>query len=268
MSRSPALQRHWPKEAPEEGYRIYTQRPTRALIWQPAEKWLDGAIASYGTVHAWAEQQADRRNFVGRGRVFSVPAPVAGPDSADRWAVRHFHRGGALSMHMRDRYLRVGRRRPIRELAASVAARARGIKTPAVICAITYEDGIYYRADLITEVIPGAKTLAHTLLEHDGTLAWLIAMRQAGEVIQALTELGVHHVDLNAHNIVLTSGATPEAYVVDLDRARILRKPSFSARDQMLARLTRSIVKIGTPTGEKLTESEILAALDHPSTTR
>ena len=267
MSRPPALERHRPEEAPE-GYQIYARRPAGALVWQPAERWLDGAIASYGTVHAWAEQQEDRTDFVGRGRVFSVPAPVAGPEGADRWAVRHFHRGGALAMHMRDRYLRLGRRRPIRELAASVAARARGVKTPAVICAVTYDDGIYYRADLITEVIPGAKTLAHTLLEHDGTRDWLVAMRQAGEVIQTLTEPGVHHVDLNAHNIVLTGNAASEAYVVDLDRARILGKPSLSARDQMLARLTRSIVKVGTPTGEKLNESEILSALDHSSTTR
>jgi hypothetical protein len=52
-----------------------------------------------------------------------------------------------------------------------------------------------------------------------------------------------------------------EPWVVDLDRARILRRPSASAADRMQVRLTRSIVKVGTPTGEHLRHAEIEAAL-------
>jgi len=109
--------------------------------------------------------------------------------------------------------------------------------------------------------VPGARTLANTLLHHDGTRSWLVAMARAGDLIRQLAELGVFHVDLNAHNILLTEGPDAESFVVDLDRARILRRPSSRAGERMQARLTRSIVKIGTPTGEHLRDSEIETAL-------
>ena len=51
------------------------------------------------------------------------------------------------------------------------------------------------------------------------------------------------------------------AWVVDLDRARVLDGPSTRAAERMELRLVRSIVKIGTPTGEHLGDRELMAAL-------
>lgn len=258
-----ALARHNPGGVPE-GYESRTSATAKALVCPAASDWLDSVLASGATLHQWAAGHDDRAHFVGRGTVYSIPAPTPGPDARKRWVVRHFERGGAMAMHMRDRYLRVGRLRPWRELAASVTARTRGVRTPAVVCAVAYPDGVCYRADMVTEAVPDARTLADTLLDHDGSRGWLVAMSRAGEVIRRLAELGVFHVDLNAHNILFPSGPDAECFVVDLDRARILRRRSPSARERMQARLTRSIMKIGTPTGEHLGHSEIEAALNRP----
>jgi len=166
-----------------------------------------------------------------------------------------------MAMHMEDRYLRVGRPRPFRELEASCLARGRGIRTPAVVAGATYLDGPYYRCDLVTEVVPGVRTLADLLHQHDGTRGWLVTMARAGTLVRALAEAGVFHIDLNARNILMADDPTDDAWVVDLDRARILPRASSSASERMQIRLTRSIVKIGTPTGEHLRDAEIAAAL-------
>jgi 3-deoxy-D-manno-octulosonic acid kinase len=161
---------------------------------------------------------------------------------------------------MADRYLRAGRPRPFRELAASVEARDRGIRTPAVVAGATYADGLYYRCDLVTEWVPDAPTLADVLQREDGTRGWLVAMAAAGELARELARAGIFHVDLNARNILL--GEDGSRWVIDLDRARVLRGSSETVGERMVARLTRSIVKIGTPTGEHLSDREVQAALE------
>lgn len=166
-----------------------------------------------------------------------------------------------MAMHMDDRYLRVGRARPFREIEASCLARARGVRTPAAIAGVTYDDGPYYRCDLVTEVVPDVRTLADLLHEHDGTRGWLVSMARAGALIRQLADVGVYHIDLNARNVLMADDPSEAPWVVDLDRARILGRPSRSVRDRMQVRLTRSIVKIGTPTGERLRDAEIEAAL-------
>ena len=169
-----------------------------------------------------------------------------------------------MAMHMEDRYLRVGRARPFRELTASAAARARGVQTPAIVAGATYGDGVYYRCDLVTEVVPEVLTLADHLHEHDGTRGWLVAMARAGALIRLLAETGIFHVDLNARNVLLSLDESEAAWVVDLDRARVLAKASSAAAERMQIRLTRSIIKIGTPTGEPLRDAEIEQALNTP----
>lgn len=166
-----------------------------------------------------------------------------------------------MAMHMGDRHLRFGRPRPHREAAAVQAARGRGISTPAVIAGATYTTGAYYRCDLVTEVVPDVETLADALHRHDGTRRWLVSLARAGALLRSLAAVGIHHVDLNAHNILLANDGGAPAWVVDLDRARVLRRGSERARAGMESRLIRSILKVGTPTGERLRHGEIERAL-------
>ena len=103
----------------------------RAMVTTTAAAWAADALGDPGGVYGWAGRQEGRTDFMGRGPVYVVPAQVPGPDGRDQWAVRHYRRGGAMAMHMGDRYLRMGRARPFREADASVAARGRGVRTPA-----------------------------------------------------------------------------------------------------------------------------------------
>lgn len=230
------------------------------VVWREAADWARSTLA-HTSLHDWAASQPDRIDFAGRGLVYGPAAPLAGPDGRARWAVRRYRRGGAMAMHMGERYLRLRTPRPFREIAASEESRSRGIRTPAAVAGATYVSGLYYRCDLITEVVPDVHTLADQLQAHDGTREWLHCMARAGDLIRSLAEAGVHHVDLNARNILLSEDRREPAWVVDLDRARLLRGPSPRARDRMELRLVRSIVKTGTPTGEALRDGELLAAL-------
>lgn len=234
---------------------------TRLVTHGSATAWAREILESGDTLHGWASRQPDRATFAGRGSVYSVPAPEAGPDGRERWAVRHYRRGGAMASHLGDRYLRFGVARPFRELLAATEARALGIATPAVTAAAVYPTGIYYRCDLVTEVVPGALTLADALHRTDGTRDWLRAMAAAGRLIDELGEVGVHHVDLNAYNVIFEGADLERPWVVDLDRARVRARPSEGAKERMRARLTRSVVKVGTPTGERLGDREVLDAL-------
>lgn len=249
---------------PPDGYAGVVGR-WGTVVWKEASSWLDDALARHDSLHDWAAAQPEVDTHRGRGTVFTVPAPMTGPDGSARWAVRHYRRGGAMERSLVDRYVRVGRSRPLRETRASVAARARGIPTPAVIAGVSYTDGAFYRCDLVTEFVDGGRPLSEVLHRTDGSKEWSDAMRAAGTLIQQLAEAGIYHIDLNAHNIVLPPEEGAEAWAIDLDRARVLRGPSGTIADRMTARLTRSIVKVGTPTGEPIGFREVMAALAPPT---
>ena len=56
---------------------------------------------------------------------------------------------------------------------------------------------------------------------------------------------GVEHLDLNLGNLLLRRGDVPQAFVVDLDRARLHDRPlEFALRQRGLRRLERSYVKL------------------------
>lgn len=69
-----------------------------------------------------------------------------------------------------------------------------------------------------------------------------------GQTLAAFHGEGVHHADLNAHNILLDSvsgapaGAVPTAYLLDFDRGCIRRRGPWE--NDVLARLRRSLEKI------------------------
>ena len=184
--------------------------------------------------------------------MFSVPAPVTGPESRERWVVRHYHRGGAMAPTLGDRYLSWGRDRPLHELRASQASRLRGIPTPAIVAGALYPHGLFYRADLITEEIPDAADLAAILFtDARNDVAPAEALSVVSRLIRTMAEAGLRHQDLHAKNVVLTGEAGDlEAHLVDLDRCNPLRHRGRSAT--MRTRLKRSLRKLEAKTGRPL----------------
>lgn len=222
-----------------------------------AVPWLRETLEA-DRIHEWASAQPSLRELQGRGRVFSVPAPVLGPDRRKRWVVRHYLRGGAVASWLGDRYLHLGRPRPLLETLASAVARSRNVPTPAVIAGVVYPAGIFYRADLVTEEIPDATDLAEVLFgANPAAVSPENALRLTGRLVRSLERAGVLHRDLNAKNIVLeASGAELRAHLVDLDHCAARDSGVPAPAFPMRRRLERSLRKFGRNVGPPLSSAK------------
>ncbi|MBA8883021.1 3-deoxy-D-manno-octulosonic acid kinase [Dokdonella fugitiva] len=171
----------------------------------------------------------------GRGGVVFVDTP------AGACALRHYHRGGLAARLSADVYVWTGaaRTRAFREfdLLARLADRHLPVSLPVAAC--YRRDGLGYRADLLTRRIEGTETLAARLLR--GEIDALLAQRIGGTIAR-FHLAGACHADLNAHNILVA--ADGGVSLIDFDRGR-LRKPHFSWQQANLARLLRSLRKLG-----------------------
>lgn len=207
------------------------------------QAWVRAALERGEPLHDAAAREADGV-LHGRG-----PAPIVTTPSG-RWVVRRYQRGGRVAAPLlRDRYLRVGAARPLREAHASAEARRRGIPTPRVVAGAVYPAGAFYRADLVTEYVADAVDLARLLFEQqrapDERLDVLDAV---GRLIARAAAAGIEHPDLNAKNVlVVPGGASP--LLLDLDRCRVHPEGERGDAERMLGRLERSLRKHERRTG-------------------
>ncbi len=168
--------------------------------------------------------------------------------------VRHYLRGGAVARFLTDRYVAVGKPRPMVEACASRQARERGVPTPAAVAGAVYFAGPFYRADLVTEEVPDASDLARVLFGPEpAPVDGEAALTASGRLVRRLERAGLLHPDLNAKNIVLHGAREePRAHLVDLDRCRArtlgIPAPAFPMR----RRLERSLRKFELRTGRRL----------------
>jgi len=193
---------------------------------------LDGRIFDH---KHWRERGSLQETAGGRGTIAFVH------DGERRWVLRHYRRGGLVARLADDAYFWTGeeRTRAFREwrlLQSLVQAR---LPVPTPIAARYERSGLLYRADLITAELPTRLTAAQALVAGPITAdGW----RAIGTAVGQLHAHGVHHADLNAHNLLL--GPTGAVYVVDFDRGRIRSRGRWERA--VLARLHRSFVKVTT----------------------
>jgi 3-deoxy-D-manno-octulosonic acid kinase len=185
----------------------------------------------------WREQGALQEVAGGRASVSIVSA------GQERWVLRHYRRGGLIARLSRDRYVWLGeaRTRSFAEWRLLAELRRRGLPVPAPIAARYVRGFASYQADLITEHLPDCRTLA------DAVTGAQLPREQwsgIGQTIAAFHREGVHHADLNAHNILVEHAVAPRVYLLDFDRGRI--RPRGAWEQAVLARLRRSLDKIRT----------------------
>lgn len=152
--------------------------------------------------------------------------------------LRPFHRGGLIGKLNRDRYIyvRVGDSRAMREFTLLAWMRTQGLPVPRPLAARHRSSGLFYRADLITERIPGTRPLAEVLPERALHEEHWVAI---GAVIRQMHSLGVDHADLNSRNILLD--ALEQAWLIDFDKCKRRAQGGWTQRN--LARLHRSFTK-------------------------
>lgn len=190
--------------------------------------------------HDWFEPEYWRRTgrllATGGGRATAcfVDTP-AGP-----CVLRHFHRGGLVARLLGDRYLWRPRERTrgVREFRLLLHMLDMGLPVPQPVAARCVRHGLFYTADLVTRRIESTETLAEVLAA--GRLDSRLAAR-VGRLVARFHAQGVWHADLNAHNVLV---GLRELYLIDFDRGR-LRPPAHAWRQANLARLRRSLVKLG-----------------------
>ncbi len=177
----------------------------------------------FSAAHWEALGRAEARGG-GRGGVAFVETP------AGACVLRHYHRGGMAARVSADSYLWTGakRTRSFREFRLLDHLVAAGLPVPAPVAARYVRDGLSYRADLIVRRIPSVETLAERLAR--GALD-----APLGERVGATLARNAHNILLDARNHVA---------LIDFDRGS-LRKPALSWQQSNLARLRRSLVKLG-----------------------
>jgi 3-deoxy-D-manno-octulosonic acid kinase len=181
----------------------------------------------------WQARQALEEVAGGRGSIAILRADER------RWVLRHYRRGGWVAGISRDRYwwLDEARTRSFLEWRLLAELHRRGLPVPAPIAASYTRSGLTYQADLITEQLPASRTLTDSISGHSlPEERW----RQVGRIIAAFHVQGVHHADLNAHNILLDSSSSA-VYVLDFDRGRIRERGSWE--QAVINRLQRSLEK-------------------------
>jgi 3-deoxy-D-manno-octulosonic acid kinase len=183
----------------------------------------------------WATRGALEDMTGGRGSV-----SLLRQDDGAEWVLRHYRRGGLIAAITADRYVYIGanRTRAFREWRLLAELRRRKLPVPAPIAATYVRSALTYRADLITERLR-ARTFADVLMEGAvGGDVW----HAVGATIAKFHAEGVHHADLNVHNILL--GPNHAVYLLDFDRGRIRARGAWES--SVLARLQRSLEKLRT----------------------
>ncbi len=160
--------------------------------------------------------------------------------AGEEYVLRHYRRGGMIATLLGDRYLWTGlyRTRAWREWHLLAHLAGLSLPVPRPLAARVVRTGAWYRADLITQRIADAYSLAQTLERGALDAAQWMAI---GSCIRALHDARVSHADLNAHNILI--GGDGAVHLIDFDRGAV--RGGWGWRRRNLERLQRSLRKLG-----------------------
>jgi 3-deoxy-D-manno-octulosonic acid kinase len=180
----------------------------------------------------WRKHDAIEGSAMGRGTTWFIRA------GEGRYVLRHYRRGGLIAKISKDKYWFSSEpdTRSFAEWYLLYHLHRAGLPVPAPVAARYRREGLFYRADLITQRIENSESLAQRLLQGPLSFTQWIAV---GRCLRRFHDAGVCHADLNAHNILLTP---EQVYVIDFDRGT-LRKRGWWA-DATLVRLYRSLEKV------------------------
>ena len=162
----------------------------------------------------------------------------------NRLVLRRYLRGGLAAKLSRDRYLWLGeeRTRAFHEFRLLQQLLELGLPVPAPVAARYRRGVVTYTGELVTRLLPDTESLA---ARWTAGRASRDDWERAGRCIRRFHDAGVQHADLNANNIMLDSGGG--VWLLDFDRGRV-REPG-PWRERVLARLARSLEKVGTAAG-------------------
>ena len=207
-----------------------------------------------------AKQLTSTRRWRGRsGKLSVVRARLEGA-----WVVvRRFTHGGILGGILPE--ITFGRSRILRELHVVNWAREREVPTPRIVAtSLQSWFGPLCRAHVITEEVSGACNMTEFFLrlpsfsDEQAAAHKRAAVEAVARAIATMHAAGILHGDLHLRNVLvrMTSAAADksdpsarsrvraEGYLLDFDRARIVRNATRGQRLANLRRLMRSVWKV------------------------
>jgi hypothetical protein len=200
----------------------------------------DALAAALGELGAANSTETGNRGAGNRGGGFKLTLP-GGPELF----VRHARRGGAMRRVLDDLYFGF-HPRPLSELRVTAEAARRGVPLAEPIgAAVRWVVPGLYRGFFITRAASGM-TLWEFLRTDDDPSVRAHVLERAREAIETMLREGLHHPDLNLHNLFVTPhGESFAVIILDLDKARLHDRPvSGAARRRIAARLLRSAHKL------------------------
>ncbi len=227
-------------------YPSYRQNSNDYFLYDAAL--LSGIDAAFFDAAHWRRRGAVIGGAEGRGTALFVS------QGAQRFVLRHYRRGGALSKLISDRYLWRGleHTRAWREWHLLNHMYQEGLPVPRPVAAHVAREAWRYRADLLTLFLPDCLSLAHRLGLGSMTEAlW----GEVGRTVRRFHDAGYCHADLNAHNILI--GGEARVSLVDFDKGR-RRSGAAGWKTANLRRLHRSILKVTKEQAETPAASVLL----------
>ncbi len=181
----------------------------------------------------WRASDALTAHSGGRGSIHFIE------DRGRHWALRRYLRGGTVAYFVHQQFLFLGedRTRSFLELRLLATLVQKGLPVPVPVAAGYRRGRFTYVAELVTERLMGAASLAEMLRAGRMNPKRWAAI---GRCVRRFHDAGVHHADLTANNIMLREEG--EVWLLDFDRGR-LREPG-AWRERVLDRLARSLNKL------------------------
>jgi hypothetical protein len=201
---------------------------------------LSAALVQRGlnTAEGWISLLQQGQRGAGRGVTATLKLP-----SGVCLRLKQLKRGGMTRHLWRDRL--PGRRRLMENLSIPLEAITRGIATPKPVALLLLKGPpLLFRGWIAFEEIAGATDLIERWSSGHRPSTDELAISM--QLVKRMHDAGIEHTDLNVGNILLRASATgePEAFVIDLDNARL--HPSalaLAARQRSIRRLERSYLK-------------------------
>ena len=189
---------------------------------------------------AWYQQhQSLRGQAQGRGAAYFITLLDTSNGKLD-CVLRHYRRGGWMARLTDDKYFWNGleQTRAWREWNLLRAMVEKQLPVPRPLAARVRHRGWHYTADIITQEIAMAQSLAALLAKEEmRDELW----RRLGHTLRQFHQHGIYHADLNAHNILLNN--KEQFYLIDFDKGE-QRAPARAWRQANIERLHRSLQKL------------------------
>ncbi|WP_413700205.1 3-deoxy-D-manno-octulosonic acid kinase [Psychromonas sp. KJ10-10] len=158
--------------------------------------------------------------------------------STKKYVLRHYYRGGLIGKVNSDNFLFQGLKqtRAYQEFELLDKMNSLGLPVPIPYAGKISCSTVFYKADLIIELIEGAQDLVAILTKqavHESR--W----REIGRVIRLFHDHNIYHSDMNSHNIMIDT--SDKVWLIDFDKCA--QRESGPWKEQTLARLLRSFRK-------------------------